>query len=155
MTYPILVLSSADAGRMSQLHARSFDDPWSAMSFRGLLLDPSVLTLGIELYGGLAAFVMVQTVAGEADILTIATEPDLRRKGLAATMIRALVNRMGERGVSRITLDVAEDNAPARALYTAHGFTEDGRRPRYYTTGRDVPVDAVLMSRNLGLATQN
>jgi [ribosomal protein S18]-alanine N-acetyltransferase len=125
------------------------------MSFRGLLLDPSVLTLGIELYGDLAAFVMVQTVAGEADILTIATEPDHRRKGLAATLIRALVNRMGERGVSRITLDVAEDNAPARALYTVHGFTEDGRRPRYYTTGRDVPVDAVLMSRNMGLPTQN
>jgi ribosomal-protein-alanine N-acetyltransferase len=155
VTYPIMVLSSHDAGRMSRLHARSFDDPWSAMSFRGLLLDSSVLTLGIELYGDLAAFVMVQTVAGEADILTIATEPDHRRKGLAATLIRALVNRMGERGVSRITLDVAEDNAPARALYAAHGFTEDGRRPRYYTTGRDVPVDAVLMSRNLGLATQN
>jgi ribosomal-protein-alanine N-acetyltransferase len=140
---------------MSLLHARSFDDPWSAMSFRSLLLDPSVLTLGIELHGELAAFVVVQTVAGEADILTVATEPNHRRKGLAATLIRALMNRMGERGISRITLDVAEDNTPARALYKAHGFTEDGHRPRYYTAGRDVPVDAVLMSRTMGLPTQN
>jgi len=155
VTHPILVLQSGDAGRMSLLHTRSFDDPWSAISFRGLLLDPSVLTLGIELHGQLAAFVMVQIVAGEADILTIATEPDHRRKGLAATLIQALVNRMGERGVSRVTLDVAEDNTPARVLYKAHGFAEDGRRPRYYTTGRDVPVDAILMSRNMGLATQN
>nr|WP_288145556.1 GNAT family N-acetyltransferase [Hyphomonas sp.] len=130
---------------------RCFDDPWSAISFRGLLLDTSILTLGVELHGGLAAFAMAQTVAGESDILTIATAPEHRRKGLGATLISALISRLGERGVSRITLDVAEDNAPARALYQGFGFTEDGRRPRYYTSGRDVPVDAVLMSRNMGL----
>ncbi|WP_375210328.1 GNAT family N-acetyltransferase [Hyphomonas jannaschiana] len=136
---------------MSRLHMRCFDDPWSAVSFRGLLLDTSILTLGVERDGGLVAFVMAQTIAGESDILTVATDPDLRRQGLATTLIGALINRLGERGVSRITLDVAEDNAPARALYRGFGFTEDGRRPRYYTAGRDVPVDAVLMSRKMGL----
>ncbi|KCZ48986.1 hypothetical protein HY17_15005 [Hyphomonas sp. CY54-11-8] len=136
---------------MSQLHMRCFDDPWSAISFRGLLLDTSILTLGVELNGELVAFAMAQTIAGESDILTVATAPEHRRKGLGATLISALINRLGERGVSRITLDVAEDNAPARALYRGFGFTEDGRRPRYYTAGRDVPVDAVLMSRKMGL----
>jgi ribosomal-protein-alanine N-acetyltransferase len=147
----LLVLRAEDAGRMSQLHMRCFDDPWSAISFRGLLLDTSILTLGVELNGELVAFAMAQTIAGESDILTVATAPEHRRKGLGATLIGALINRLGERGVSRITLDVAEDNAPARALYRGFGFTEDGRRPRYYTAGRDVPVDAVLMSRKMGL----
>lgn len=151
MTHPVLVLRAEDAGRMSQLHMRCFDDPWSAISFRGLLLDTSILTLGVELNGELVAFAMAQTIAGESDILTVATAPEHRRKGLGATLIGALINRLGERGVSRITLDVAEDNAPARALYRGFGFTEDGRRPRYYTAGRDVPVDAVLMSRTMGL----
>jgi ribosomal-protein-alanine N-acetyltransferase len=147
----VIVLRAEDAGRMSQLHMRCFDDPWSAISFRGLLLDTSILTLGVELNGELVAFAMAQTIAGESDILTVATAPEHRRKGLGATLISALINRLGERGVSRITLDVAEDNAPARALYRGFGFTEDGRRPRYYTAGRDVPVDAVLMSRKMGL----
>ena len=151
MTQPMLVLRPEDAGRMSRLHMLCFDDPWSAISFRGLLLDTSILTLGIELEGELAAFVMAQTVAGESDILTVATAPAHRRKGLAAMLIAALISRLGERGVSRITLDVAEDNAPARELYRGLGFNEDGRRPRYYTSGRDVPVDAVLMSRDMGL----
>jgi ribosomal-protein-alanine N-acetyltransferase len=151
VTHPVLVLGAEDAGRMSQLHMRCFDDPWSAVSFRGLLLDTSILTLGVELEGRLVAFAMAQTIAGESDILTVATAPEQRRKGLGATLIRALINRLGERGVSRITLDVAEDNAPARALYSGFGFTEDGRRPRYYTAGRDVPVDAVLMSRKMSL----
>ncbi|WP_321488671.1 ribosomal protein S18-alanine N-acetyltransferase [uncultured Hyphomonas sp.] len=151
MTHPVLVLRAEDAGRMSRLHMRCFDDPWSAVSFRGLLLDTSILTLGVEQEGELIAFAMAQTIAGESDILTVATAPEQRRKGLGATLIRALINRLGERGVSRITLDVAEDNAPARALYSGFGFTEDGRRPRYYTAGRDVPVDAVLMSRKMSL----
>jgi len=151
VTHTVIVLRAEDAGRMSQLHMRCFDDPWSAISFRGLLLDTSILTLGVELNGELVAFAMAQTIAGESDILTVATAPEHRRKGLGATLISAFINRLGERGVSRITLDVAEDNAPARALYRGFGFTEDGRRPRYYTAGRDVPVDAVLMSRKMGL----
>lgn len=151
MTWPVLVLRAEDAGRMSRLHMDCFADPWSAMSFRGMLLDPSVLSLGVELEGELAAFIVSQTVAGEADILTVATAPMHRRKGLGTTLIGALASRLGERGIDRITLDVAEDNMPARALYREQGFAEDGRRPRYYTSGRDVPADAILMSRKLGL----
>ncbi|MEZ5945370.1 MAG: ribosomal protein S18-alanine N-acetyltransferase [Hyphomonas sp.] len=151
MTWPLLVLRADDAARMSRLHMRSFDDPWSAVAFRGMLLDTTILSLGIEIDGELAGFVTAQTVAGEADILTVATAPEHRRKGLAASLIRALVSRLGERGIARITLEVAEDNAGARALYAAEGFTVDGHRPRYYTAGRDVPVDAILMSRKLGV----
>ena len=65
--------------------------------------------------------------------------------------MQGLVSRLGERGIARITLDVAEDNAPARALYDRLGFAEDGRRPNYYTTGRDIPAAAILMSRNLSV----
>ena len=148
----LLILRPDDAGQVATLHAKCFDDAWSAASMRDLLKDPNVLTLGIQSDGQLIAFAMGQTVAGETDILTIATDPDLRRQGLASQMIEALVKRMGERGVMRITLDVAEDNVAARELYRAHGFVEDGRRPRYYKAARDIPVDAILMSRFLGIA---
>ncbi|MCA8901518.1 MAG: ribosomal protein S18-alanine N-acetyltransferase [Hyphomonas sp.] len=152
MSFPMLVLNARDAGRMGALHMRCFSDPWSAVSFRGLLLDSSIVSLGIEMGGELAAFVQAQTVAGEADILTIATGPEFRRRGLGTMLIRGLISRLGERGISRLTLEVAEDNGAARALYEAVGFTEDGRRPRYYTSGRELPADAVLMSMDLGLS---
>ena len=148
----LLVLRPDDAGQVAMLHAKCFDDAWSAASMRDLLKDPNVLTLGIQSDGPLAAFAMGLTVAGETDILTIATDPDQRRQGLASQLIEAVVKRMGERGVVRITLDVAEDNAAARELYRAHGFVEDGRRPRYSKAARDIPVDAILMSRFLGIA---
>jgi ribosomal-protein-alanine N-acetyltransferase len=117
------------------------------------LEDSKVLALGVESVGAIVAFLIAQTVAGETDILTVATDPAERRKGLASQLIDALIARAGERGVSRIMLDVAEDNVAARQLYRDHGFVEDGRRPRYYRAGRDIPVDAILMSRMLGIAT--
>tara|TARA_R100000365_G_C2748236_1_gene79291 strand:- start:5328 stop:5789 length:462 start_codon:yes stop_codon:yes gene_type:complete len=151
VTDGLIVLRPDDAGRTAMLHLKCFPDPWSAASLRGLLKDPSILTLGIERDGQLAGFIMGQTIVGETDILTVCTNPDLRRQGIAHHLLEAMITRCGERGVSRMTLDVAEDNIAARALYAAHGFTEDGRRPRYYSAKRDIPVDGILMSKSLEL----
>tara|TARA_R110000803_G_scaffold40461_2_gene87220 strand:+ start:187 stop:642 length:456 start_codon:yes stop_codon:yes gene_type:complete len=151
MTLPLVVLRPDDAGRVAMLHATGFPDPWSPAAFRDLLSESTTLGLGIEQHGGLAGFVLVQTVAGEADVLTIATDPALKRTGIATQLLTGLMSRLGERGIGRITLDVAEDNTAARRLYEGLGFTEDSRRPRYYTTGRDIPAAAILMSRDLSV----
>lgn len=149
MTRQYVPMEPSDAGRLALLHMEAFDDPWSAASFRGLLLEATVMTLGLEEDGELIAFVMVQTIAGESDILTVATQPERRRQGIARDLIREMMERLSAQGVTRMTLDVAEDNDPARALYRDLGFTEDGRRPRYYTGKRAVPVDGILMSHDL------
>lgn len=151
MTMPLVVLRPDDAGRIAMLHAAGFPDPWSPAAFGDLLTESTSLGLGIELHRGLVGFVLVQIVAGEADILTIATALELKRTGIATQLMHALLSRLEERGVARITLDVAEDNLPARALYDRLGFAEDGRRPNYYTAGRDIPAAAILMSRNLSV----
>ena len=149
MSAPIVVLRPEDAGRMAMLHLESFVDPWSAVYLRGLLLKREVLALGIEVDGALAAFALVQTIAGESDILTIATHPHYRRQGHGGALLRSLLKRLGERGIRRITLDVAEDNAAARALYAQFGFGVDGRRPGYYRQNRATPVDGLLMSKTV------
>ncbi len=43
-------------------------------------------------------------------------------------------------------LEVATDNAPALALYTAAGFVEVGRRRRYYAGGSDALVMRLVLS---------
>jgi ribosomal-protein-alanine N-acetyltransferase len=44
-----------------------------------------------------------------------------------------------------VYLEVRESNAPARALYAAHGFQEAGRRKEYY---RRPVEDAVVLRRD-------
>ena len=142
-------LTPADAAAAAALHAQGFADPWSAASIADLIAQPTVLALGAEASGALIAFVLFQSAAGDSELLTIATDPARRGEGHARRLIKAGFTGLAEAGNTRVLLDVAEDNAPALHLYTSLGFRLDGRRKAYYTAGRSVPVDALLMSRTL------
>jgi [ribosomal protein S18]-alanine N-acetyltransferase len=133
----------------AHVHAASFLDAWSAATFADLLSEPVTLCAGAFFGDGLAAFALAQTVAGEADLLTLATLPDQRGQGLARAVTAFLLDRLKDQGVTRMTLDVAEDNVAALALYTSLGFDADGRRAKYYARPGLAPVDAVLMSCRL------
>lgn len=144
-------LLRADAPAAAQLHAKCFPDPWSERSFEEAIADAASRLRGIHQGSRLVCLALTKEVAGEADLLTIAVDPAQRRQGLAADMLGALIVELEATGLTRLTLEVAEDNTAARRLYDRFGFAEDGRRPRYYSAGRDAAVDAVLMSRRLGV----
>jgi ribosomal protein S18 acetylase RimI-like enzyme len=60
--------------------------------------------------------------AETAHIAQVAVDPNQRRNGLARDLIETSCALAATSGYRRITLLVAEDNAPARALYAAAGF---------------------------------
>lgn len=146
----MIVLRPDDAPRIAALHDAASKSPWPVQDYRSMLKQNTSLGLGIVDDGddSLNAFVICQFAVDTADLLMVATHPNARRRGFARTLLRALLKRLGERGMARLTLDVAADNAGAIALYKAMEFAEDGRRPNYYKsdTGR---IDAVLMSRSI------
>ncbi len=151
MSFTLRALTPADAPAAAALHAAAFPDPWSAAVFASWFADPAAVTLARFEGGDLVTFVLLNAVLGEADILTLATHPARRNEGLARDLLAALIETLTTRGVHRLTLDVAEDNLPARRLYARLGFTLDGRRKGYYAAGRAQPVDALLMSCSLAL----
>ena len=55
----------------------------------------------------------------------VATNPAVRGRGHARTMLTALAAEAAKRGARDAALQVVADNAPARALYTRLGFAED------------------------------
>lgn len=135
---------------LAALHARCFAPPlaWSAESFAGLLRSPGTLLLEEPP----AAFALVRIVAGEAEILTLATDPAQRRQGRARRLLDRLEHLARARGVRTLHLEVAEDNDAARALYAACGFDEVGRRPGYYRDRHGQAIPALLLSRTLPAA---
>lgn len=124
-----------DAARLSALHAAAIDPPWSAESLRALVEDRAVAGLIDE-----AGFILARVAADEAEILTLAVAPEARRKGVARALLTAVVETLGARGAKRLYLEVAADNAAARALYESAGFSEVGRRSGYYPHGADALV---------------
>ena len=81
--------------------------------------------------------------AGDADLLTIATLPAARRRGVATAMLTRLVGRARQAGCGAVLLEVRVSNTGAQALYRRHGFVPIGRRRRYYLA----PVEDALVMR--------
>jgi ribosomal-protein-alanine N-acetyltransferase len=59
------------------------------------------------------------------------------------------LRRLAGLGAKAVFLEVDEDNAAARRLYARAGFRDVGRRPGYYSQGRDHAATAVVMRRDL------
>lgn len=132
------------------LHARGFDTgrPWSPEEFAALLGSPHVFSVGDE-----TAFALGRAIAGEAELLTLVTDPAFRRRGLARERLRRFEEEAQARGAATAFLEVAEDNAAARALYGAAGYAEAARRPGYYPRGALTPADALVLTKRLGSAS--
>ena len=81
-----------------------------------------------------------------ADLLTIATIPAARGRGIASLMLTELVSTAREAGCPDVLLEVRQSNETAQRLYTRHGFVPIGRRRRYYQVP---PEDAVVMCLTL------
>jgi [ribosomal protein S18]-alanine N-acetyltransferase len=132
---------------LGALHARAFDKGWSAGEIAKLMENTAVFALisrGAEAQG----FVMAWAAAGDAELLTVAVVPEARRKGVGASLVTSAGVAALVRGAASMHLEVAEDNAAARALYAKLGYEEAGRRHAYYA-GEGGSVDAIVMRRTL------
>ncbi|MEM1342501.1 MAG: GNAT family N-acetyltransferase, partial [Pseudomonadota bacterium] len=97
----------------------------------------------------------LRLLPGEAEILTLAVQPEARRQGLGRLLVQELIAQAT--GAERVFLEVAESNQAARALYAACGFEEIGRRPGYYAYSDGGAEDALVMQlvRQKTRPTQN
>ena len=136
------------AERFAAIHAEAFagpdDAPWSAAAFADLLGQAGVFAA--EAPDG---FILMRAAADEAEILTLAVRPAARRGGQGGRLVGEGVLAAAARGAARVFLEVAEDNAAARALYARAGFVEAGRRRGYYAGADGTRRDALLLALNL------
>ncbi len=137
------------AGILAALHGLSFDSPWSESAFSDLAASPGAFaTLALERYEPIG-FLLTRQAADEAEIITVATRPDARRRGVARKLIDHQLTELSSRGVTQVFLEVAEPNHAARTLYEGLGFMEAGRRRGYYKRADGSVEDAILLKRVL------
>lgn len=132
MTIAIEKAEAVSASVLAALHAESFGEPWDTAAFARLLAMPGTFAL-LALDGETpCGMVLMRCAADEAEVLTIAASPAVRGKGVGRCLLEAGMAEAAARGARRFFLEVAETNAPARALYARAGFRLAGERPGYY-----------------------
>ncbi len=129
---------------LAQTHAEVFPHrPWSAAEFADLLAAG-----GAHFAGDAQTFVLGRVVLDEAEILTVASHPSMRRKGHARQALETFESSLPDT-VKAIFLEVAEDNIAAISLYRTQGFAEVGRRPGYYNSGCGPAKTALIFSKSI------
>jgi len=137
-----------DPAVLAALHAQSFDAAWSEAAFSALLAGPGEIAIMAVEDATPIGFILCRAAAGEAEVLTLATAPTHRRRGVGAALVDAAIGRAKAAGAGALFLEVAEDNAAAIALYAGRDFVGVGRRPGYYA-GPGGRIDALVLRRDL------
>ena len=129
--------TAADRAAIGRIQAASPTasqwDPDSYLNYLCLLAEDGGVIVG---------FLVIRSVAAdEYEVLNLAVNPSMRRRGVARDMLRhALAQRHGA-----WFLEVRESNSGAIEFYAALGFRRAGRRADYY---RDPPEAAIVMKFN-------
>ena len=123
---------SSDIPNVAAAERSYIDCPWNEKQIGDELTKDNslffVATVGDEFAGYLSAV----RAADECEIANIAVVDSYRRKGVATKLLHSLINEAANLGVRSFFLLVGEHNESARRLYEKIGFTEVGRRKRYY-----------------------
>jgi ribosomal-protein-alanine N-acetyltransferase len=127
-------LRAEDAAWMAELHAECFDERrrWASDLLKSFLETPAAFGFVYISNNEPAGFILGQGGAEEAEIVTLATRPAFRRRGIAATLLGEFSSAYRKQGKIVLFLEVAEDNEAAIALYRKMGFEKCGTRPHYY-----------------------
>jgi [ribosomal protein S18]-alanine N-acetyltransferase len=102
---------------------------------------PQRVVLVLEKGTRLEGFLVARVLGREWEVENIVVSSQSQRQGLGARLLDALLRYAHSQDAESITLEVRESNLAAKALYQKCGFSEIGRRRRYY---REPEEDALI-----------
>ncbi|MGA8114706.1 MAG: ribosomal protein S18-alanine N-acetyltransferase [Actinocatenispora sp.] len=132
-------------GQLLPIEADLFGvEQWSAAMFWNELASGHYYRVALDAgdilgYAGLAV-----THPGEAWVQNIAVRRDRQHAGVGTALLSDLLAEAARRGATRVLLEVATDNEPAKRMYERYGFVRIGVRKGYYQPSN---TDALVMLR--------
>ncbi len=144
------LMSEDDLEDVLAIEKMCYPLPWSARQFLDELQNNAAAILLCEVGGRIAGYICYWLIAGEMQILNVATAPGMRRKGIGQLLLQKAFSNCRQTGLSSAWLEVRAGNRGAIQLYQRNGFEQNGLRRGYYRDGED----AVLMVKKFDLDTE-
>ena len=104
---PVIPLVIDDSSKMADLHVAAFatGEAWASSAFTDLLKLPTTYARGMMDQTELLSFAVVQFVAGDAEILTLATAPSVRQQGFARSILQSIEQELEPKGLEKWLLE--------------------------------------------------
>ena len=137
-----------DVEEVTQVEEASFAIPWTKEAFMNEMLRNEQAIYFVAVHDKrVVGFVGVWQIVDEGHNTNIAVLPEFRGPGIGNQLLAELVAFAKSKGLVGLTLEVRVSNVGAQKLYEQFGFTQAGRRRRYY---QDNNEDAYIYWAKLG-----
>ncbi len=137
-------LSSAHLPEIIEIAKESFDVLWAPSEFLYFIESKSGVCQGLFFEDKMICYCLGLDIQGDLDIVSIATASKFRRQGLAAILLKNILENIS--GEAFLEVDVR--NTAARAFYKKMGFNEGRMRKSYYQ-GKYDAICMALPSQSL------
>jgi [ribosomal protein S18]-alanine N-acetyltransferase len=139
-------LQSSDADSLLAIQAQSPEaSQWQKKDYESLDRGSSRGWVA-QVESGLTGFLVARLIADEVEILNLAVDPAMRRRGIGKSLLNEAIAWAGKNGAARAYLEVRQRNQGALEFYKARGFRPIGMRPNYYF---NPPDDATLLAASV------
>lgn len=119
---------------------------YSKRTLRWFLRLRGAECLVAEVGAEIAGFILTERDEVLGHIITLDVLAEHRRRGIGSALLEQAEQNLAARGVTRVVLETATDNASAIAFWQRHGYRTRGVLKSYYLDR----VDAYWMDKSLG-----
>lgn len=118
---------------VSKIHKASFPKYWDEGEISQMLKSKGMDGLVVSIKEKIVGFILYRIAAGEAEVITIATDKKLRRYGVGRKLMNGFIRLCLTERLESIFLEVDEKNIAAIKLYQSLMFKKVGERKGYYS----------------------
>ncbi|MCK4776921.1 MAG: ribosomal protein S18-alanine N-acetyltransferase [Actinomycetia bacterium] len=140
-----------DIDKVLEIEEESFPNPWTKRMLIDELTRKNRFYITLFFEGEIIGYAGFYYVFGEGHITTLAVSSKYRGRGYAKEMIKLIIIKAGELGLSELTLEVRRSNNRAQILYSQFGFKDMGLRKDYYYKPLE---NGLIMTLKLGEKTR-
>ncbi|MFX1449835.1 MAG: ribosomal protein S18-alanine N-acetyltransferase [Promethearchaeota archaeon] len=133
----IRTVSPSDINRLYYIEIHSFKSPFSLETLEKLAQIPNIIYLVAEIKQFIVGYTITSLRSTEAHIISIVIDKDYRRRGIGSILLNKTIEKLHEKNMKKLILEVRVSNDAAIAFYEKYNFKSIKTKISYYSDGED------------------
>ena len=136
----IVAFQENDLAEIARLDKDIFPDFWTEEMWSSEFKRGDFFGFVATMAENIVGYICGTALFEEGELPKVAVKKDCRGLGIGGKLVDTLLEKMREKGVKKVFLEVRVSNSSALKLYLGKGFEKLRERKRYYPDGEDALV---------------